>query len=497
MSINSERIVQFSKEANDTSNKTSTVDSVQGIVSQYGPPAYENDKGKLSKLNEPFWSALFARENIVAWEPDEQSLYRYQDNDGLYEIVSEELLRSSIAEQIFDSSQAWGEAWFALQRFRNSSQLSGIIDHLKGQVESKGLFDCTAQRIVHLKNCVLAFEGSGEFVVEKFSPNWRSRNQAPIKFDAVAKCPNFEASILGHLELDDRLLLQKYAGQCLLGRNVTQRLLLLDGTGGASKGAFILCVQGVVGALNTYELRTEHLDDRFEIGRMLGKTLLLGSDVKSHFLSSPGASRLKALVGGDTLEAEKKGSNRVKSMHGVFNVIITSNSRLRVRLEGDQSAWRRRFLIVRYDRPFTGKKIPDIHLQLLQTEASGILNWMLQGLQLLFKDIESTGDVVLSERQHQRIDALSAESDSLLLFLRHSLAQTSGPDLTTEEILEEYAKFCIARSWDMIPTNVAERQLTHFMLEIFGSSKSNSVIRSGRNKRGFSNVQFRKNDDES
>jgi hypothetical protein len=45
-------------------------------------------------------------------------------------------------------------------------------------------------------------------------------------------------SILGHVEHDDRLLLQKYAGQRLLGRNLIQRILVLDGEGGASKGAF-------------------------------------------------------------------------------------------------------------------------------------------------------------------------------------------------------------------------------------------------------------------
>jgi len=33
--------------------------------------------------------------------------------------------------------------------------------------------------------------------------------------------------------------------------------------------------------------------------------------------------------------AEFKGSNRRKSFDGIFNVIITSNSRLRAKLEGD------------------------------------------------------------------------------------------------------------------------------------------------------------------
>lgn len=485
----------LSSKRNPGSGPATGTGPIQELMVKFGPPAYENDRNRLSKLNEPFWSGLLAHDRIIIREVDEGQFYQYREDNGLFDIVTEERLRTDISDRIYQASQSWGDAWFPLQRFRNSAQISGVVEHLKGQMERRGFFDNPEQRTVHLKNCVLVFDSRGEFVIQKFSPDWRSRNQSPIAFDSNAKCPNFEAAILGHLEEDDRLLLQKYAGQCLLGRNLIQRLLLLDGAGGASKGAFTLCIQGIVGALNTYELRTEHLDDRFEIGRMLGKTLLLGSDVKAHFLSSPGASRLKAIIGGDTLEAEKKGSNRVKSMHGIFNVIITSNSRLRVRLEGDQSAWRRRFLIVRYDRPFSGKKIPDIHLRLLQSEASGLLNWMLRGLRLLFKDIEQTGDMVLSQGQQARIDGLLAESDSLSLFLKENIARVDGPDLTTEEILEEYAKFCVNRSWDMIPTRSAERQLTTLMLELFASAKSNSVVRNGHSKRGFSNVRFRNDDD--
>jgi len=153
---------------------------------------------------------------------------------------------------------------------------------------------------------------------------------------------------------------------------------------------------------------------------MIGKTLLLGADVKAKFLSERGAHRLKALVGGDILEAERKTSNKQFSIAGNFNVMITSNSRLRVNLEGDQSAWRRRLAIVRYERPYNRKTIPDIHEKLLQAEGSGILNFYLEGVQKLFRDIQETGNLVLSERQRQRVDALLSESDSLRIFLRES-----------------------------------------------------------------------------
>ena len=104
----------------------------------------------------------------------------------------------------------------------------------------------------------------------------------------------------------------------------------------------MLIITGIIGPQNARELRTKYLDDRFEIGRCVGKTLLVGSDARANFLSEEGADKLKSLVGGDLLEAERKTSNAEFTIEGVFNTIITSNSRLGVRLQGDESAWQRR-----------------------------------------------------------------------------------------------------------------------------------------------------------
>ncbi len=68
-----------------------------------------------------------------------------------------------------------------------------------------------------------------------------------------------------------------------------------------------------------------------------------------------GASRLKVLVGGDPISGEGKGLNGDFPMFGTFNIVMTCNSRLRLRLEGDAGAWRRRLLVVRYEKPATGQ----------------------------------------------------------------------------------------------------------------------------------------------
>jgi hypothetical protein len=226
----------------------------------------------------------------------------------------------------------------------------------------------------------------------------------------------------------------------------------------------------VVGSSNAYELRTDHLNERFEIGRMVGKTLLLGADVRANFMAAGGASRLKSLTGGDMLEAERKGSNQTFYVEGNFNVILTSNSRLRVRLEGDTSAWKRRLTIARDDKPFPGKKIPEIHERLLRTEGSGILNWFLKGTRMLLEDIAQYGDIALSDRQIDHVTSLLLESDSLRIFIKQNVSRAAGSDLAVSELVENYMKFCTDSGWSPIPVNVVYRQLDDILLELFAVS---------------------------
>src|SRR6478609_6687050 len=68
-------------------------------------------------------------------------------------------------------------------------------------------------------------------------------------------------------------------------------------------------IVGIIGATNVGTLRPDLLAERFELGRLLGKSLLYGADVPDNFLNCKGASVLKALTGGDPATLELKLSN--------------------------------------------------------------------------------------------------------------------------------------------------------------------------------------------
>jgi putative DNA primase/helicase len=455
----------------------------------YGEPFYTNDKGQITNINEPYWAGLHARENVVFYEPDEKAFYAYDESTGKHEVQSADVVLKKISDRMLEASRQANA--FELQKKRAARTLNNVIAHLRGTVEKRGAF--SGQRnFIHLANGVMVFNGT-EADLRPFSPDFYSRNQSPIAFDENARCDRFlNELVLPAVHPDDVELLQKFAGMFLLGYNRAQRILILDGEGGRGKTQFANVMQGLIGMPNVTQLRTKYLGERFELYRYLKKTLLVGVDVEPDFLSTKGASVLKGLVGGDWFDAEQKGGTGCFQMQGNFNALVTSNARLRVRLQGDVSAWERRLNIVRYEAPAPQKKIHDFGAYLVRTEGSGILNWALLGAQKVLSEIPDTGgDFVMTQRQHEIVGSLLAESDSLRHFLRDRVAANAYEDLTVTEIIEAYAAYCPERHWRPMPITEIQAKLEGLMLELFGVSKSHSIKRNDRNQRGFSCVCFR------
>jgi P4 family phage/plasmid primase-like protien len=466
-----------------------TDDGVRHLIEKYGQPYYKNpETGEINQLNETFWAGLDAYEHPGLFEPDEREHYVYDSVSGLHVPITPDSVKLRIGERLLRASRQMNA--LSLERKRTARLLANIEMHLRGISERRGAFS-QRKNLVHVQNGVIQFADDGMVNLLSFSPELISRNGSPIRYDPDAECPRFlNELLLPAVEPDDAILIQKYAGVCLYGRNIIQRMLILDGEAARGKTTLANVIQLLVGQTNCTQLRTRLLHERFEIFRFLRKTLLIGVDVAADFLNTDGAQALKGLVGGDYMEAEAKGSNGTFRIKGDFCVIVPSNSRLRVRLEGDVNAWRRRLLIVRFESPPPPKKIPEFAELLIRTEGPGILRWALEGLALVRAEIAEHGDIVLTGPQKGRVDSLLSESDSLRFFLKARLEKMDGEDITTNELKEAYAEFCPTKGWNPLPITVVEKQLKSLMLELFGVTDAHDIRRDGRNNRGFRRIHF-------
>jgi len=171
---------------------------------------------------------------------------------------------------------------------------------------------------------------------------------------------------------------------------------------------------------------------------------------------------------------------------------MTCNSRLCIRLEDDDGAWRRRLLIVRYEKLPPAKRILDFDRVLLKEEGSGILRWGLAGFLKLQGEFKATGDFALTPSQQARIDSLLAESDSIRLFVREWIEPDHDGDITTDEFKQAYAEFCTERGWKAMPTVVVEHNAENLMLEIWQVAKNHCTERHGKkSNRGWKGVRVK------
>ena len=231
-----------------------------------------------------------------------------------------------------------------------SSRMNAVMTALRGVAEKPDIFS-GRRDFIHVANGVVRNGADGRFDLAVFSPEHYSRNRCAYPYLPDAECPEFLSYLRSALPDDDIEYLQKWTGLTLDRTNPTQCFVILEGEKNTGKSTFTEIVRGMVGAKNTGQLRTDLLNKRFESYRCLGKPLLLAPDVRGNFLNSPSASGLKSLVGGDFISAEAKGSNETFDMVGDFNVLITSNVRLCVHVDGDAGAWERRIRLIRFNRP--------------------------------------------------------------------------------------------------------------------------------------------------
>ena len=454
------------------------------LVEKYGAP-FELAKGTLH-INDMFFTAYFQGNHKVLWEESEQEFYAYDEGRGLWERITEEKLKYRIGQEMLVMADKT-----ELDQFRFKAKdgtFQSLANTLKGAVEVCEAFT-RRKPIIHVANGMLDLTASPP-VLKTYHPDYYSRNACPIALDPEAQCPRFMNDLLGSaLDADDIKLLQVWAGSVLVGGNAGQKIMLVQGTPGGGKSTLIEVIEKIIGTHNVAQIRTKQLNDRFELQKSLGKTLLTGKDVNANFMSEDGAEVLKALVGNDLLDAEKKGVNKQFQMRGNFAVAITCNSRLHVRLEGDVGAWRRRLMLIDYTRPQPTQIIANFADQLIGEEGPGILNWMIEGAVIYLQQLKDHGTIQLTETQRNRVNLLLAESDSVRNFVIQCVERRDGENVSVAELQAAYFEYCDEMGWRSLTSREFGTGVSEAMLEIRHVSRRND-IRRGVDKvvRGFSNV---------
>lgn len=460
---------------------------ISDLEEKYGEAVSRNDNGRLVGINQMFFANLFHLACAPIYDLSERKFYLYNATNGLWERQEEHQIVYQVGQMILDYGKTFRQPDIECKvTAKLSREILSFLIALAGQ---KDFFSATREEIIHCQNGVLCYDHDAQgWTLKPFASDFRSRNRCNIIYDPKADCSQFiEKLILSAMSKEDAELLQWYVGQCLIGRNLSQTLLMLTGTAGGGKSTLVNIIEAMIGRHNCTELRLEHMGSRFELQRLVGKTLLTAKDVKSGFLDTNSAYKLKSLVGNDTMTIESKGSNDSADIQGNFNAIITCNHNLRVRFDGDNEAWRRRMLWIKYNNPPPQEKIVDFDKKLLAEESSGILNWALEGASKL---MNNDGKIVRSQEQKKRVDELILESEPVHVFVKECVQPEKGATVTGSELLVAFTQYCKSRKWQILPERTFQKLLPDVMLQIYNAAKRTDIKRNGKSQRGYSGLQL-------
>lgn len=363
-----------------------------------------------------------------------------------------------VARSIGDESDASAKEWS--RRSLSRSRLENMIECARTQlIRDVAEFDAE-RRAVNVKNGVIRFAPDGHFRFDAHKSSDMMRQIANAAYDPDAKAPVWKR----HLERvqpnpEMRDYLQRVLGYAMLGDPREHALFIARGAGGDGKTTTMSAVAHVLGSYST----------PIDIARLLEARTLPNAEAASPMLASlEGDMRLvttaepplgahlnesliKTLTGGGTLKVRRAFENCI-TFRPRFVLTLECNALPRV-VGSDEGIWRR-LRVIPFNTQIPRSKM-DVELTTkLEHEASGILNWLIEGAQNYLKHgLDEPAEAVQATRAY-RANSLTVPAWSEQCLKPDSIALTPQKDLWTS-----YQGFCRDHALRVLRRGAFLRQL--------------------------------------
>ncbi|NBX03151.1 MAG: hypothetical protein EBR02_03625 [Alphaproteobacteria bacterium] len=334
------------------------------------------------------------------------------------------------------------------------------------------LFNC--------KNGVINLR-TGELL--KHSPEYFQCSVANVDYDQNAKCPQFVEFTRQIMLGDDAMIsyLQRAMGYTLTGLTEEHCFFFLMGGGRNGKTTLLRIMSYIWSKYSQTVAAKTLMVQRFEqtpsdIAQLEGKRFAQCSETDA--MQSLNEARIKSLTGGDEVQARRRYSDE-HSFTPQFKLWVATNTMPKIS-GTDEGIWRRIHKI-----PFNLNLTPEqvdreLEAKLTQ-EASGILNWLLEGCM----QWQKMGGLNPPEAVKQATREYRAEMDVLGDFITGCLEHVTGQNINNADLYRDF------KTW--FYENVGDKELpTQKDLTI--RLKQDGFVQKGGKTRRWVNVQFVKDD---
>jgi putative DNA primase/helicase len=262
---------------------------------------------------------------------------------------------------------------------------------------------------------------------------------ARVDYDPAAECPAWKQFIreIMNYNSDIIMFLQNAAGWALTGDTSEQTMFILFGSGANGKSTFLNTIMYVLGdyaVATPTETFMKKTGDQLtnDIARLRGTRFVTTTEAEQgKRLSEP---LIKQITGNDRMTA--------RFLYGeffnfvpTFKIFMATNHKPVIK-GTDHGIWRRIKLI-----PFTTRieeEKQDKHLEeKLRSEASGILNWLLEGAMRWKREGLRAPAVILNATDEYR-----GEMDVIGNFLKECCIRVPGATIRIRELFKAYQEWC-------------------------------------------------------
>jgi putative DNA primase/helicase len=205
--------------------------------------------------------------------------------------------------------------------------------------------------------------------------------QLPFAFDQKAKCNKWQAFLDEVLsEKSKQAVLAEYCGYLVARHLKLEKKLILFGLGANGKSVFFEVINSLLGKENVSNVSLESLGRDQHYRALLANKLLNYAPEISNRLQ---AEKFKQMTSGEPIEARLP-YGQPMILKDYARLAFNCNE-LPKDVEHTE-AFFRRFLIIPFDVTIPeSRRNPNLSKEIIETELSGVFNWILRGLVRLLK----------------------------------------------------------------------------------------------------------------
>jgi putative DNA primase/helicase len=393
----------------------------------------DNDKDKLQKKHFLVACIELLLKNVEdnGFSLCRKSEFIYLFNSEYWENVSDEVFKDFLGDVALKMGVYKFDAKHHL--FKDELYKQFIAD--AGLKEIKPTNGTT---LINLKNGTFEITPKKQFL-RPFKKSDFLTYQLPFAYNKEATAPQFKRfldEVLPEPEL--QIILAEYLGYIFVKNSVLklEKVLLLYGTGANGKSVLFEVLMALLGAQNVanYSLQSLTAENGNSRAMLVNKLLNYASEINGKLESNI----FKLLVSGEPVEARLLYKNtQIISDYARF---MFNCNELPKEVE-NTNAFFRRFIILPFRVTIPpNKQDKELSKRIIETELSGVFNWVLNGLTHLLKNKDfSQSNIVQNEvLQYQK------ESDNVLMFLEDENYQSSIElDRPLKDVYSEYKTYCL------------------------------------------------------